>query len=106
MSGHFQTERYQRPVSTEAIKTDFEGFSFGTFRDPCGQVWKDFVHEFDEFVVVAEGEMEIEVAGERKRCHPGDLVCIPAQANHTLRTLSKDGSVWHYGYGFFGGRHG
>ncbi|CTQ53275.1 Cupin domain protein [Roseibium album] len=106
MSVHFQKKTYPTPVSAETIKADFKGFSFGTFRDPFGQIWRDFVHDTDEFVVVAEGEMEIEVAGETTLCFPGDLVRIPAHANHTLHTLSEGGSVWHYGYGFFGGEHG
>ncbi len=103
MSERFQKGAYAIPVSPEAIRTDFPGFSFGTFRDPPQQVWADFVHDMDEFVVVAEGDIEIEVAGETARCGPGDLVRIPAHAYHTLRTLSGDGSVWHYGYGTFGG---
>ncbi len=103
MSGCFQKNAYETPVSANVVKADFPGFSFGTFRDPPGQIWKDFVHDTDEFVVVAEGSMEIEVAGEKARCGPGDLVRIPAQAAHTLITLSEGGSVWHYGYGVFGG---
>ncbi|MEP3048976.1 MAG: cupin domain-containing protein [Roseibium sp.] len=103
MTGHFQKGIYEIPVSDTAIRADFSDFSFGTFRNPPGQIWKDFVHDADEFVVVADGLMEIEVAGQKKQCGPGDLVCIPANAEHTLITLSEKGSVWHYGYGFFGG---
>ncbi|KZM52142.1 hypothetical protein OA90_00505 [Labrenzia sp. OB1] len=89
----------------DAVREDFPGFSFGTFEDPPGQVWADFVHDTDEFVVVAGGELTIEVSGESARCGPGDLVPIPAHASHTLRTLSPHGSTWHYGYGSFGGAH-
>ncbi|MES0884618.1 cupin domain-containing protein [Roseibium sp. SCP14] len=106
MSRVFQKGVYKTPVQPEAVRTDFPGFSFGTFTDPPGQIWENFSHETDEFVVVAEGQMEIEVAGASTLCGPGDLVRIPAHANHTLRTLSGNGSVWHYGYGFFGGAHG
>jgi ethanolamine utilization protein EutQ (cupin superfamily) len=105
MNACFRKNAYGTPVSPDAIKADFPGFSFGTFRDPHGQVWRDFVHDTDEFVVVADGTMEIEVAGEKACCGPGDLVRIPAGAGHTLKTVSREGSVWHYGYGHFGGGH-
>ena len=103
MSGFFQKHAYGIPVSADAVKADFPGFSFETFRDPQGQIWKDFVHDTDEFVVVADGRMEIVVAGKKGQCEPGDLVCTPAGASHTLTTTSEGGSVWHYGYGSFGG---
>ena len=102
----FRKSAYGAPVSQERVKADFAGFSFGVFRDPPGQVWADFVHDTDEFVVVSEGSMEIEVAGETSSCEPGDLVLIPTGALHTLRTSRNGGSVWFYGYGTFGGEDG
>ena len=102
MSWAFRKGAYAVPVSADAVRSDFPGFSFGTFRDPPGQVWADFVHDTDEFVVVAEGEIEIAVGRARETCGPGDLVMIPAGARHTLRTSPAAGSVWFYGYGSFG----
>ncbi len=102
----FRSNAYDVPVEPAAVKADFPGFSFDTYRDPPGQVWGDFVHDVDEFVVVAEGEIEIEVSGERMFCTPGALVRIPAGVRHTLRTTKDAGSVWYYGYGEFGDRHG
>lgn len=58
----------------------------------------------DEFVVVTEGRIVIEVGSERAECRPGDLVRIPAGARHTLHTAPETGSVWFYGYGRFGER--
>ena len=69
------------------------------FRDPPGQEWNDFVHQTDEYVLVAEGELRIEVADAVATVEPGDLVRIPAGARHSLKTLSSAGSVWLYGYG-------
>ena len=45
------------------LKNDWKqrGYSFGVFRDPPGQVLADFVHKTDELVVLAEGEIEIEI---------------------------------------------
>lgn len=106
MSEFFIRNAYPLPVSRTAVAADFPGFSFGVFNDPPGQVWADFTHETDEFVVVVEGDVEIEIAGETARCGPGDLVRIPARASHTLRTSQAGGSTWFYGYGRFGGGDG
>lgn len=97
----FRPSAYAIPVSPSAVQADHPGFSFDTFRDPPGQVWADFRHDTDEFVVVAEGRIAIEVGDERADCRPGDLVRIPAGARHTLRTAPERGSVWFYGYGRF-----
>ena len=51
-------------MSRTGIVVDFPTFSFGVFNDPPGQIWADFTHDTDEFVVVAEGRVEIDVAGE------------------------------------------
>lgn len=89
------------PVDFEAVRSDWErqGFTFGVFRDPPGQEWNDFVHSTDEYVVVAEGRLEIEVGTERVTGEPGDLIRIPRQTAHSLKTISAEGSVWLYGYG-------
>lgn len=102
----FRPDAYARPVTAAAVRADFPGFSFDTFRDPPGQVWADFVHDKDEFVVVAEGSVEIEVGGELALCTPGALIRIPAGVRHTLRTTADAGSIWHYGYGRFRDEHG
>lgn len=40
------------------IRADWanSGFSFEYWIDPPGQVWRDFVHEHDERVILVEGE--------------------------------------------------
>ena len=50
-------------VIPDQIKKDWHsrGYSCGVFRAPPGQVWADFVHRVDELVVLAEGEMELEI---------------------------------------------
>jgi cupin 2 domain-containing protein len=100
----FRPSSYTLPVSPESVQADHPGFSFEIFHDPPGQVWADFVHDVDEFVVVAAGRIDIEVGAERAECSPGDLVQIPAGTPHTLRTASDKGSIWYYGYGRFEGR--
>ena len=54
-------------MDQEATRKDWNerGFSFGIFRDPPGQVWADFIHRTDELVVLAEGEIELEIEGQK-----------------------------------------
>jgi cupin 2 domain-containing protein len=100
----FEKSAYVAPVLAEDVKADWQqqGFSFGIFRDPPGQQWNGFVHESDEYVVVAYGTLTISVAAQTEHCSPGDLVRIPRGAVHSLKTTSGDGSVWYYGYGLWG----
>ena len=68
-------------MNSDHIKRDWHsrGYSFGVFRDPPGQVWADFVHQTDELVVVAEGEIEVEIEGKAERFQIGEMVFIPAK---------------------------
>ena len=56
-------------VIPDLIKQNWysRGYSFGVFRDPTGQVWADFVHRTDELVMLAEGEIELEIEGKTQR---------------------------------------
>ena len=68
-------------MNQEEARKDWNerGFSFGIFRDPPGQVWADFVHRTDELVVLAEGEIEVEIEGKAERFQIGGMVFIPAK---------------------------
>ena len=68
-------------MDSDQIKQDWNsrGYSFGIFRDPPGQVWADFVHQTDELVVLAEGEIEVEIEGKAERFQIGEMVFIPAK---------------------------
>ena len=87
-------------MNSDHIKRDWHsrGYSFGVFRDPPGQVWADFVHQTDELVVLAEGEIEVEIEGESQRPQIGEEVFIPANAVHTVRNVGQTNNVWYYGY--------
>ncbi|NRB17778.1 MAG: cupin domain-containing protein [Rhodobacteraceae bacterium] len=104
MTNVFQKSAFALPVVASEVKSAWlqEGFDFGIFRDQPGQEWNDFVHDTDEFVVVAEGELTIRVGAETAECKAGDLVCVPRGAVHSLKTTSQNGSVWFYGYGTWG----
>ena len=68
-------------MNSDHIKRDWHsrGYSFGVFRDPPGQVWADFVHQTDELLVLAEGEIEVEIEGKAERFQIGGMVFIPAK---------------------------
>ena len=53
-------------MTPDSIKKNWtsRGYSFGIFQDPPKQVWANFVHKTDELVVLAEGEIEIEIEGK------------------------------------------
>lgn len=104
MSDVFQKKTFSLPVEAKKVEASWlmQGFSFGIFRDSPGQEWNDFVHDTDEFVVVAEGELTIRVGAETANCEAGDLVRIPRGSVHSLKTTSQGGSVWFYGYGIWG----
>ena len=82
------------------IKQDWDsrGYTFGIFKDRPGQVWADIVHKTDELVVLAEGEIEIEIEGKSQRPQIGEEVFKPANALHTVRNVGSMGNVWYYGY--------
>jgi quercetin dioxygenase-like cupin family protein len=74
------------------------GFSFGIFRESPGRIWPDFSHSTDEFEILAEGQIEIEVEGVIHRPVIGEEIFIPAQAIHTVRKFGTVLNVWYYGY--------
>ena len=87
-------------IIPELIKQNWNsrGYSFGVFRDPPGQVWADFVHKTDELVVLAEGEIEVEIEGNVQRPQIDQEVFIPANAVHTVTNVGQRINVWYYGY--------
>ena len=68
-------------MNSDLIKQTWQsrGYSFGVFSDPPGQVWADFVHQTDELLVLAEGEIEVEIEGKAERFQIGGMVFIPAK---------------------------
>tara|TARA_B100001559_G_C15918759_1_gene357712 strand:- start:173 stop:445 length:273 start_codon:yes stop_codon:yes gene_type:complete len=84
----------------EKIRENWEsrGYSFGVFKDPPGQVWEDFVHRTDELVVLAVGDIEIEIEGKSQQPQIGEEIFIPANSIHTVRNIGKTNNVWYFGY--------
>ena len=89
-------------MNPEQIKKDWEsrGHCFGIFKDPPGQIWSNFVQKTDEIVVLAQGEIEIEIEIKGKSQQPpiGKEVFIHVIAIHTVRNIGNRNNVWYYGY--------
>ena len=88
--------QWEKTMNPDQIKQDWlsRGYSFGVFRDPPGQVWADFVHKTDELVVLAEGEIEVEIEGKAQRPQNVEELFIPANA--LLRQPCRN-AVFHNG---------
>lgn len=88
--------------ATDCSKIDADwserGFSCDLWVDSPGQRWEEFTHAADELVIVLEGEMEFEIAGEILHPGPGEELLIPAGAIHSARNLGQTTSRWLYGY--------
>ncbi len=87
-------------IDREQVAADWakRGFSCDLWTDPLGRRWEHFTHATDELVVVLEGEMEFEVAGQV--CHPviGEELLIPAGAIPSARNIGATTARWLYGY--------
>lgn len=95
-----RSERSGTKIDPKAIERDWarRGFSCGLFTDPPGRCWEDYVHAVDELLLVLEGEVEVEVAGEARVAAPGEEIFIPARALHSVRNRGRTTSRWLYGY--------
>ncbi len=100
MSGILARGKFAAPVDKAAVADDWRarGYSCGTFVDPPGRCWENYVHGCNELVTVVDGQLEMEVAGETVRVAPGDEVFIAKGARHSVRNVHDGASVWLYGY--------
>lgn len=82
------------------VKSDWEkkGFSCGTWTDPPGQAWPNYVHDTDELVMLEEGEIELSFSGKTFRPNIGEAILIPALEPHTVRNIGQTTNRWYYGY--------
>ena len=60
-------------------------------------------HTRDEAYVVVSGSGTFFCAGERRRFAPGDLIWVPAGAEHRFENFTDDLGVWVVFYGPEGG---
>ena len=67
-------------MNSDLIKRDCHSsvYSFEVFRNSPGQIWANFVHRTDELVVLAEGEIEVEIEGKLHKPKIGEK-CLSLQ---------------------------
>lgn len=75
-----------------------KGFSFGIWEDPPHQIWENYVHDVDEILMLAEGNIEISMAGKTFKPKPGEEILIPAGVQHTVHNTGEINNRWYYGY--------
>jgi mannose-6-phosphate isomerase-like protein (cupin superfamily) len=87
-------------VDQKAVEKDWtaRGFSCDLWIDAPGRVWRNFIHETDELVMLVEGEEEFEMNGQIHRLEIGQELLIPAGTYHTARNVGRGTSKWLYGY--------
>src|SRR5262245_21546588 len=87
-------------VDQKAVEKDWNtrGFSCDLWIDAPGRVWRNFIHETDELVMLVEGEEEFEMNGQIYRLEIGQELRIPAGTSHTARNVGRSTSKWLYGY--------
>jgi quercetin dioxygenase-like cupin family protein len=100
MADHVVRRKFGCPVDGAAVAADWRarGYSCDLFVDPQGREWNDFVHARNELVTVAEGRLEVKVAGSRFVVEPGDEVFIPKGALHSVKNVHATATRWLYGY--------
>jgi quercetin dioxygenase-like cupin family protein len=87
-------------IDREQVASDWaeRGFSCDLWTDPPGRRWEDFTHATDELVLVVEGEVEFEIAGQVHHPEIGEELLIPASAVHSVRNIGGTTARWLYGY--------
>lgn len=82
------------------VKKDWEkkGFSCDIWTDPPGQVWRNYVHDVDELVMLLEGEIELTFQGKSIRPKVGEEILIPSGEKHTVSNIGDRPNRWFYGY--------
>lgn len=87
-------------INAEHTRDDWmqRGFSCDTWIDVPGQVWSNFVHDTDEVVMLLEGNIELQFAGQVRQPALGEEVLIPAGVSHTVINIGSITNRWLYGY--------
>ncbi len=100
MPGILEEHLTMAVIEREKVAADWakRGFSCDLWIDRPGRRWEDFTHATDEPIIVLEGEMEFEVAGEVSHPAIGEELLIPAGAIHSARNIGATTARWLYGY--------
>jgi quercetin dioxygenase-like cupin family protein len=59
------------------------------FQMEANAIISEHIHEYVEWMMIIEGEMELTIEGKTSKHEKGDEVLIPAHAKHKARFLTK-----------------
>jgi len=93
-------QKFSLPPCREKIAKFWKerGYSCDMFIDPPGREWNNFVHPTNELVTIVEGKLQMAIDGESFIAEPGDEVCIPKGACHSVKNIHNATTKWLYGY--------
>ncbi len=74
------------------------GFSCDLCADAPGAVREYVIHDTQELVMLLDGEIELEIMGNKRRPAIGEEVRISALDMHTVRNVGETTARWLYGY--------
>ncbi|MCB0392379.1 MAG: cupin domain-containing protein [Bdellovibrionales bacterium] len=85
--------RWQAPIvpQIEQIKTWFEmeGLEPNEVVLKTNEVYKDLRHPFDNVIMVAQGELILNIAGNKLLLREGDKIVIPSNTKHSRESNSE-----------------
>lgn len=87
----YQPQAY-KTIDRDSIAREVrkEGFDPLYINDPPGHFYPSHHHLATKLLVFLKGSMEVEVAGQKYRCLPGDKLIIPGDVEHAA-VVGKDG---------------
>jgi uncharacterized cupin superfamily protein len=94
--------KFAAPVERSAVEHEWarRGFRLEELREGPGGELRSMGQSKDELVVVAEGEVECEVAGGAERCQlaPGDELFVPEATAYSARNVGASYARIFIGY--------
>ena len=95
-----RSDTFPKIIDREQVAEDWRarGMIPGQANFPPGRERREIVREADEWIMVVEGEVEVVIEGCVHRPEPGEELCIPAGAAHSIRNPGTTTSRWLFGY--------
>ena len=79
-------------IDEQQILADWKERGFvqaNTYADGPGKSWLGYVHAADGVVMAVEGQLELEMVGQRKLMNPGEEVPIKRHVLHSVRNVGE-----------------
>jgi quercetin dioxygenase-like cupin family protein len=80
---------YQSGAVVSRTLVGVEGGTVTAFAFDEGQGLSEHTAPYNALVIVVEGEVNIEISGERHHLNEGDMIIMPANQPHALKAITK-----------------